>query len=459
MSMTRQRSRQQNKAGAPYGIDMPSPDLPEYSKVAHPLHRSSSRSKLDAAATLGPTPAAASSPRWKNWWVRTLWTLVMIGSFFAIIASGPISVILMVLGIQTWVFSELIGLASVPNRERKLPWARALNWYFLGATNYYLYGASIIRYFKRFVLMDRFLQPLATHHKFISFSMYIFGFVWFVTNLQKGFYKFQFTQFAWTHMTLLMVVFTSHCIINNIFEGLIWFFLPISFVITNDIFAYIFGFFFGRTPLIQLSPKKTWEGFLGGWISTMIFGFFASSLLSLFPYMYCPVTDISMNAFRGVQCELNPIFISQPHTLPHWLSWLLSQLFRHTVTTIHVAPLQWHVLVLACFASLIAPFGGFFASGLKRAFKIKDFGHSIPGHGGITDRMDCQFMMGAFSYLYCQTFINVQAMGVANLLEAAITNLTTAQLLELYQSLGMFLVGQGVLPESTVATASAAVGL
>lgn len=36
--------------------------------------------------------------------------------------------------------------------------------------------------------------------------------------------------------------------------------------------AYMFGFFFGKTPLIKLSPKKTWEGFIGGWISTVIFG-------------------------------------------------------------------------------------------------------------------------------------------------------------------------------------------
>ncbi len=28
------------------------------------------------------------------------------------------------------------------------------------------------------------------------------------------------------------------------------------------------GFFFGRTPLIKLSPKKTWEGFLGGCVGT-----------------------------------------------------------------------------------------------------------------------------------------------------------------------------------------------
>lgn len=47
---------------------------------------------------------------------------------------------------------------------------------------------------------------------------------------------------------------------------------------------------------------------------------------------------------------------------------------------------------MAIFASLVAPFGGFFASGFKRAFNIKDFGQSIPGHGGMTDRMDCQYV-------------------------------------------------------------------
>ena len=63
---------------------------------------------------------------------------------------------------------------------------------------------------------------------------------------------------------------------------------------------------------------------------------------------------------------------------------------------------------MACFASLIAPFGGFFASGVKRAFDIKDFGQSIPGHGGMTDRMDCQFLMGLFAYMYHQSFIKVR---------------------------------------------------
>jgi phosphatidate cytidylyltransferase len=100
----------------------------------------------------------------------------------------------------------------------------------------------------------------------------VIGFVFFVANLKKGHYRFQFSQFAWTHMTLLLVVCQSHFIINNIFEGLIWFFLPCSLVIANDIWAYIFGFFWGKTPLIKLSPKKTVEGFVGGWIMTIFFG-------------------------------------------------------------------------------------------------------------------------------------------------------------------------------------------
>lgn len=44
-------------------------------------------------------------------------------------------------------------------------------------------------------------------------------------------------------------------------------------MITNDIMAYIFGMWLGKTPLIKLSPKKTWEGFIGGMISTYFLAF------------------------------------------------------------------------------------------------------------------------------------------------------------------------------------------
>jgi phosphatidate cytidylyltransferase len=63
------------------------------------------------------------------------------------------------------------------------------------------------------------------------------------------------------------------------------------------------------------------------------------------------------------------------------------------------------VLILSLFASTIGPFGGFFASGLKRSIKIKDFSNLIPGHGGISDRMDCQLIMGSFVYFYLNAFL------------------------------------------------------
>lgn len=116
------------------------------------------------------------------------------------------------------------------------------------------------------------------------------GFVFFVASLQAGNYKFQFTQFAWTHMALYLIVVQAHFIMNNVFEGLIWFFLPAALVITNDIFAYVCGITFGRTQLIKLSPKKTVEGFIGAWVMTNLFGVLLTNLLMRSGYFICPVT-------------------------------------------------------------------------------------------------------------------------------------------------------------------------
>lgn len=109
--------------------------------------------------------------------------------------------------------------------------------------------------------------------------------------------------------------------------------------------------------------------------------------------------------------------------------------------------MQLHALVLASFASLIAPFGGFFASGLKRSFKIKDFGDSIPGHGGMTDRMDCQFIMGFFAYMYYHTFISLHKVNVGTVLETAITSLSPEEQIDLVKSMSRYLGNQGVVSE------------
>lgn len=144
-------------------------------------------------------------------------------------------------------------------------------------------------------MVDAFLLPFATHHRFISFVLYVIGtiyfkkefffaltpcctgFVFFVMNLKKGLYRQQMSQFGWTHMAIFLIVFQAHFIVDNILEGLIWFVLPAALVVCNDIFAYVCGFFWGRNQLLLLSPKKTVEGFVGGWICTMVFGLLVSA--------------------------------------------------------------------------------------------------------------------------------------------------------------------------------------
>lgn len=75
-----------------------------------------------------------------------------------------------------------------------------------------------------------------------------------------------------------------HTNINQIYKFInSRFIVPVSMIVINDIMAYVFGFFFGRTPLIKLSPKKTWEGFVGGGISTVILGLLVSKY-SLYLY-------------------------------------------------------------------------------------------------------------------------------------------------------------------------------
>jgi phosphatidate cytidylyltransferase len=259
-----------------------------------------------------------------------------------------------------------------------------------------------------------------------------------VATLRPGSYKFQFTNFGWTHIALFLIVVQAHFIMNNVFEGMFWFFFPAALVITNDIFAYICGITFGRTQLIKISPKKTVEGFVGAWVMTAIFAVFLTNLLLRSKYFICPATDLGANIFTGLECEPNPVFIPRTYTTPDLL--FLPSNFKFSVT---MAPMQFHSFLWATFASLIAPFGGFFASGLKRTFKIKDFGDSIPGHGGITDRMDCQFIMGLFAYVYYHTFIRVSNATMNDVFDTALTELTINQQMLLWKTMTQFLANRG----------------
>lgn len=113
---------------------------------------------------------------------------------------------------------------------------------------------------------------------------------------------------------------------------------------SSDSFAYFSGRLFGKHKMApKISPKKTWEGFAGGVILTLILGFFIEK--------YYP-------ELRG-----------------NWM-------------------------VVGFLVSVFAPLGDLVESQLKRSFGVKDSGNIIPGHGGILDRLDSFIICAPVVYLY-----------------------------------------------------------
>ena len=379
--------------------------------------------------------------KWQSFITRTVWALIMLVFFLTCLVSGNLPLILMIAMFQIMIFREIIAMISEPARDKKLKWNKSLNWYFLVCTVYYVDFQSFFEFFEDSILQYRVLSILASNHRFISYGLYVAGFVFFVSTLQKGYYKFQFAQLCITHTTLLLVVFQSHLIIDNMLNGLFWFLLPAGLVIVNDVFAYICGITFGKTQLIAISPKKTVEGFVGAWACTSIAAVIFAHVMSNSYYLICPAVNLHTTVYNYPICEPNPVFIAQFYQIPPDLvDWVGTEILS-------LKPVYFHAIALASFASLIAPFGGFFASGLKRAFGIKDFGDTIPGHGGITDRMDCQFLMGSFSYLYYQTFISTNTMSIGKILQLAILNLNVTEISLLIKSLLKYINNAGVLTD------------
>lgn len=121
-------------------------------------------------------------------------------------------------------------------------------------------------------------------------------------------------------------------------------FMVFILIWSSDSFAYFSGRMFGKHKMApKISPKKTWEGFAGGVILTLILGFFIEK--------YYP-------GLRG-----------------NWM-------------------------VIGLIVSIFAPIGDLVESQLKRTFGVKDSGNIIPGHGGILDRLDSFIICAPVVYLY-----------------------------------------------------------
>ena len=151
---------------------------------------------------------------------------------------------------------------------------KIINWYIYFVVNYYALGVLILAKFPIFGLWYRdSIGYLLTYHSIICCMLAIIGFVGFVFSLKQGYLKYQFRLFGWIVMGAFLASYQSWYLIHSTIEGLFWYVVPALLIISNDIFAYLFGYFFGKRPLIALSPKKTWEGYIGGAFATFLFTF------------------------------------------------------------------------------------------------------------------------------------------------------------------------------------------
>jgi phosphatidate cytidylyltransferase len=117
-------------------------------------------------------------------------------------------------------------------------------------------------------------------------------------------------------------------------------FLPLVIIASiwvNDTMAYIVGSFIGKTPLSPISPKKTWEGTIGGIILSVLV------VALLFSYIG-----------------------------PGQIAW----------------PFTGWIAAIALVASVTGTLGDLLESKLKRMAGVKDSGSFMPGHGGFLDRFD-----------------------------------------------------------------------
>jgi phosphatidate cytidylyltransferase len=148
---------------------------------------------------------------------------------------------------------------------------------------------------------------------------------------------FIYISLAWGLMLNLLDTAVKYVYENDtgVFETQTYFSLiPCAIVFSiwiNDTMAYIVGSLIGKTPLSTVSPKKTWEGTLGGIILATI------------------------------------------------IAWIIALEFHFDIRT---------MIIISIVSSITGTFGDLFESKLKRMAGVKDSGSFMPGHGGFLDRFD-----------------------------------------------------------------------
>ena len=367
---------------------------------------------------------------WGDLKVRVIWSCLMASLFFIILFMGHFYSALLVALIVVSIFYELIDIPRFKERNTEVKNYYLISWYVLSLGMYFFYIKTLKDKIS-FLTKYPFFYYLLKYHKFICFMLYCFGFLLFLKSLTKGYYRYQFRQFAYIHIIFMIFGYISSMIISNIYNGIIWYLLPVSCVVINDISAYFWGRRFGKHSLSSLSPKKTWEGFIGAFFSTLVWCYLYTKLLSKYEMFLCPVEKFSLIPFNlnSLHCDTSELLKKYEFSFS-----LFGKLFNFCLTNI-----EFHSLAIGLFASSIAPLGGLFASGFKRSIKIKDFADTIPGHGGLTDRMDCEMLNGAFVYIYLSQFVFYDGAKIMDNILKKIMKLNHEEQVAIYEKLKMIL--------------------
>ena len=134
--------------------------------------------------------------------------------------------------------------------------------------------------------------------------------------------------------------------------------IPIAIIFSiwiNDTMAYLVGSFIGKTPFSKISPKKTWEGTIGGAILCVVtIGFLFPLLADRFFYPY-----------------------AQKQT--------------------------WFIIAALC--AVFGTLGDLLESKIKRMADVKDSGSIMPGHGGFLDRFDSLLIATPVVWVYVKLFL------------------------------------------------------
>lgn len=206
-----------------------------------------------------------------------------------------------------------------------------------------------------FVLLMQVLTRFRDSALTLNATVPILVFILFITELYSKSEK-PFENLGWKTVAVFWILVPVILTINIYFEKGGAFILAMFMIIwVYDSFAYIFGSLIGKRKLFErVSPKKTWEGAIGGAAVTLIVYYFANK-----------IPQLQM-----------------------------------------LSSLEW--VILAFVVIIAATFGDLVESLLKRNLGLKDSGSLMPGHGGFLDRLDSFYLVIPFVAMVLWIFTQVQ---------------------------------------------------